>query len=211
MLAFIKFGVPASFPIHYPIEPTWTWELLLSAVLMSVITVYEFRRFTREKTFTRRWFGPPVFADMSIIKRVFYTVIISLLIFVVIVLSNNLRHLNRIFALQSSLTVLFYLALFHMIDYLKTTKSFFRCKFQTVIPALRPFDKLRASRLRDRPSALRQAQGKQAQGPPFDPSTSSGQASSGTACAGMTGESMRIDFISRDNAMPFHNIQKVHR
>ena len=33
----------------------------------------------------------------------------------------------------------------------------------------------------NRPSTLRQAQGTQGQGPPFDPSTSSGTAGSGTA------------------------------
>ena len=118
-LAFIEFGVPATFPVKHPIEYTWTWELLLTAIVISVITCYEFKRFCTAKAPLEKWVGEPLYENMTILTRSLYTLIISILIFIVVLVSHNLAKVSSVFAIESGLTTFFYLGLFHLFDGLK--------------------------------------------------------------------------------------------
>jgi hypothetical protein len=119
-LAIIELGVPATFPVLSPIEHTWAWELMLSALVMTAICAYEWKRFFKSKDFAQRWFGDALFPHMSWRKRSYSTLACCSALYVIIVASHNLPNVAFIFSFGSTLTVFFYLVLFHFLDHLKS-------------------------------------------------------------------------------------------
>lgn len=119
-LSFIEFGVPATFPVKFPVEYTWTWELFLSACVMSIIAIFETKKFCQSKTsLIERTLGRTVFSDFSFNKRFLYTLFLALGVYLIVLLSHNVSKASQIFSIESGLTAFFYLLLFHLLDHIK--------------------------------------------------------------------------------------------
>lgn len=118
-LAIIEFGVPGTFPVQHPIEYTWTWELFLTAMAMTIISCYEIKRIVHTKGLLKKLLGPIVYVDMSLFKRVKWCVIVGILAFCIVYFSHNVAKQLLSFSIQSGLTVFFYLLLFQLLDSLK--------------------------------------------------------------------------------------------
>lgn len=124
-LAIIEFGVPGTFPVKHPIEYTWTWELLLTAITMSIISFYEIKRAVTSQGIVQKLLGPTIFSNMTIIARFNWSAMLGLLAFLIVFLSHNIAKQSIIFSIQSGLSVFCYLLLFHLLDGLK--KNAFNC------------------------------------------------------------------------------------
>ena len=115
-LAVVEFGVPATFPVKQPVEHTWTWELLLTALAMGLVCVYEWRQLFLAKD--KKWFllGRPMFVNMSIIKRVFFCVLTAFVLFLIVFVAHNLAKVILIFSLTSAIAVFCHCSLLQFVD-----------------------------------------------------------------------------------------------
>lgn len=118
-LAVIEFGVPGTFPVKHPVEYTWTWELLLTAVTMALACGYEFKRVLQTKGIVHKLLGPAMYSDMTVTARFTWSALLGMLAFMIVFLSHNVAKQSMIFSIQSGLSVFFYLLLFHLLDGLK--------------------------------------------------------------------------------------------
>ena len=126
-LALIELGVPSvpsNLPVHMPsyFSVTWAWDLLPSAFVMLLITYYDCFRFLREKNNKLKLVGCSIFNNLSLYKRLFYTVLVCVLLFIVTSFAHrNPKNSDLVFMLSigSTVTVFLYLCLFHLLDILK--------------------------------------------------------------------------------------------
>ncbi len=117
LLTYVEFGVPATWPLAVPPIPTWTWELLFTLVVSIILSLYHTGIMLRAKNAKERFLGIPIFKEAKFYFRFSIACFSGLLLTLIVTLSGTLGKFNPLAAIESGLTLFFYIIILSVIDY----------------------------------------------------------------------------------------------
>ncbi|AIT62934.1 hypothetical protein [Coxiella burnetii] len=117
LLTYVEFGVPATWPPAVPPIPTWTWELLFTLVVSIILSLYHTGIMLRAKNAKERFLGIPIFKEAKFYFRFSIACFSGLLLTLIVTLSGTLGKFNPLAAIESGLTLFFYIIILSVIDY----------------------------------------------------------------------------------------------
>ncbi len=116
-LSFIEFGVPATWPASSEAPLTWTWELLFTTTVTFCLVVFNLQRLRITKPEERFKLGTGVFGHTRFITRIIIAMLGGIILSALVVISGTLKEFNHVLAIESGLTLFFYLLLLSVIDF----------------------------------------------------------------------------------------------